>query len=280
MPLNPQATTTVVRHVTLAHGPVTYADAGAGTAAAVLLLHQTPRSWDEYRDVLPRLAAGGYRAIALDTPGFGASAPLPGEPTIERWARAAGDLLDALEVASTAVVGHHTGGVIAVELAAQQPGRITGLVLSSTPLTDSAYRAQPPEESGVDAAEDAAGLRRSRADFYPAERPDLLDRYVADALKCGSLARIGHRAVGGYAMERVLERLSMPTLLIGATKDPFAYPQLVRLRAALPHAQVAEIAGGMVPLPDGWPAAFAVAVLGFLDAAPGRDGAEMSRVSA
>ena len=81
MPSIPQETTTVVRHVTLAHGPVSYAEAGAGTAAAVLLLHQTPRSWDEYRDVLPRLAAGGYRAIALDTPGFGASAPLPGGPT-------------------------------------------------------------------------------------------------------------------------------------------------------------------------------------------------------
>jgi pimeloyl-ACP methyl ester carboxylesterase len=253
---------TVVKQVALAHGRLVYAEAGTGSP--VLLLHQTPRSWDEYRDVLPRLAAGGYRAIAFDTPGFGASAQLPGEPTIERWAQAAHAGLDALEIASATVVGHHTGGVIAVELAAQQPERVTALVLSSTPLTDEAYRAQAPDESGVDAAEDAEGLRRSRADFYPADRPDLLDRYVADALKAGPLARIGHRVVGAYAMEGTIGRLDMPTLLIGASEDRFAYPQLARMRAALPDAEVAEIEGGMVPLPDGWPEPFAAALLRFL----------------
>jgi hypothetical protein len=55
-------------------------------------------------------------------------------------------------------------------------------------------------------------------------------------------------------------------LLVGATADPHAYPGLPRLRAALPHASVTEIEGGMVPLPDGMPEAFAWAVTGFLDA--------------
>ena len=35
-------------------------------AQAVLLLHQTPRSWAEYRAVLPILGTR-YRAIAMDT---------------------------------------------------------------------------------------------------------------------------------------------------------------------------------------------------------------------
>jgi pimeloyl-ACP methyl ester carboxylesterase len=253
---------TVVGNIALAHGNLVYAQAGEGPA--VLLLHQTPRSWDEYRDVLPLLAAAGLRAIAFDTPGFGASAPLPGEPTIERWARTVLDGLDALEIARMSGVGHHTGGCIAIEVAAQQPGRVSALVLSSTPLTDAAYRAQPPDESGVDAAEDAEGLRRSRAGFYPAERPDLLDRYVSDALKAGPLAQMGHRAVGSYEMDRALAGLEMPTLLIGATEDPFAHPQLAALQGALPHAEVTEIVGGMVPLPDGWPEAFAEAVVDFL----------------
>jgi pimeloyl-ACP methyl ester carboxylesterase len=253
---------TVVKQIALAHGSLVYAEAGAGPA--VLLLHQTPRSWDEYRDVLPLLAAGGFRAIALDSPGFGGSAPLPGEPTIERWAQTVRDGLDALEIASLSVVGHHTGGVIAVELAAQQPERVSALVLSSTPLTDADYRARPPDESAVDAADDAEGLRRSRADFYPVDRPDLLDRYVTDALKAGFLARAGHRAVGVYEMDRALGRLAMPKLLIGATDDPFAHPQLARLHRALPDAEVTEVVGGMVPLPDGWPEAFAAAVVGFL----------------
>ena len=240
--------------VELEHGSLTCARAGMGPA--VVLLHQTPRSWDEYRDVLPLLAEQGLQAIALDTPGFGGSAPLPGTPTIERWCEAIAAALDALGVARAVVAGHHTGGVIAIELAAGHPDLVSALVLSSTPLTDAGYRDQPPDESGVDAAEDAEGLRRSRAGFYPTDRPDLLDRYVADALRAGELARNGHRVVGAYAMEGKLERITMPVLLIGADEDPFAFPELVRMRQALPGAEVAVIPGGMVPLPDGWPAEF------------------------
>jgi pimeloyl-ACP methyl ester carboxylesterase len=261
------AVSTRVHRISLRHGPLTYAEAGVG--ASVVLLHQTPRSWDEYRDVLPRVAARGYRAVAFDTPGFGASAPLLGEPSIERWADALHDGLDALGIEKAAVVGHHTGGVIAVELAVQQPGRISALVLSSIPFIDSTYR-PPPEEAAVDDADDADGLRRSRADFYPRDRGDLLERYVADALRAGPLARHGHHVVSNYGMDRSLALLSAPTLLVGATADPFAYPQLARLRHALPHAEVSEIVGGMVPLPDGWPDEFATAVLSFLESAISR----------
>lgn len=249
--------------VELNHGALSLA--GAGTGPTVVLLHQTPRSWDEYRDVLPVLAAHGYHAIAPDTPGFGSSAPLGVEPTIEGWASAIHAGLDAVGVHRAAVVGHHTGGVIAIELAAQRPERVSALVLSSTPLTDLEYRSAPPDESGVDAGEDAASLRRSREGFYPPARPELLDRYVDDALRAGPLAQAGHRVVGAYAMEGRLARLTMPVLLIGADADPYAYPQLARLSAVLPHADVSQIHGGMVPLPDGWPEDFATAVAEFLD---------------
>lgn len=99
----------------------------------MLLLHQTPRSWDEYRDVLPLLGQQ-FRVLAMDTMGFGDSAPLPAQAdSIERWAEAAFDLLDALGISQCAVVGHHTGAVIALEMAASRPPRITALVLSSCP---------------------------------------------------------------------------------------------------------------------------------------------------
>src|SRR3954451_21904510 len=80
----------------------------AGTGFPVLLLHQTPRSWDEYRDVLPLLGRN-FRAVAMDTAGFGDSQPLPwADNSVERWAAAAFDLLDALQIGRAAVVGHHT----------------------------------------------------------------------------------------------------------------------------------------------------------------------------
>src|ERR1700760_2252464 len=81
----------------------------AGSGTPLLLLHQTPRSWDEFRDVLPLLGRH-YRAIAMDTVGFGDSDALPeGEDSIESWAASAFDLLDALGIGETAVAGHHTG---------------------------------------------------------------------------------------------------------------------------------------------------------------------------
>ena len=95
--------------------------AGNGTGFPVLLLHQTPRSWDEYRDVLPILGRR-YRAIAMDTVGFGDS-ERAAENSIESWSDAAFALLDALDIEQAAIVGHHTGAVIALEMAASQPGR-------------------------------------------------------------------------------------------------------------------------------------------------------------
>ena len=78
--------------------------AEAGRGAPVLLLHQTPRSWDEFRDVLPLLGRH-YRAIAMDTVGYGDFDPLPqGQELIENWAKAAHELLLALEIDRAAVV--------------------------------------------------------------------------------------------------------------------------------------------------------------------------------
>ena len=172
----------------LPHGQVHYADCGAVGAPAVLLLHQTPRSWAEYRAVLPLLGER-YRCIAMDTVGFGESDALPGAPSIESWATAATQLLDALGVARCHVVGHHTGGVIAVELAARHGARVGALVLSSTPFTDEDFRrarAQRPPIDAVEASDDGAHLAalwRKRQAFYPPGRADLLHAFVLDALK-------------------------------------------------------------------------------------------------
>ena len=83
------------RFVDTAVGPIHVAICGTPDAPAVLLLHQTPRSWREYEAVLPRLGVDRF-AIAMDTVGF-SDAPAPlWPPTIERWAAAAHALLDAM----------------------------------------------------------------------------------------------------------------------------------------------------------------------------------------
>jgi pimeloyl-ACP methyl ester carboxylesterase len=72
----------------------------------------------------------------MDTVGYGDSDSLPdGEPSIERWARAAHDLLAALGMSRAAIVGHHTGAAIAVEIAAAHSEQVAALVLGR-PLLD------------------------------------------------------------------------------------------------------------------------------------------------
>ncbi len=256
--------------VDVAAGTVHVAQAGE-TGPAVLLLHQTPRSWDEYRDVLPILGER-YRTVAMDTIGFGDSSRLPtGEDSIEAWAHVASTLLDALDLEEASVVGHHTGAVVGVELAVQAPERVRALVLSSLPLHSAEERARHLSGRAivddVDPSPDGSHvleLWRGRAAFYPPGSIDLLDRYLVDALKAGRLAAEGHRVVARYDVAAALSRVRCPVLLIGATGDPYVYPQLERTRAALPDAEVVELEGGMVPLPDQLPEAFATVISRFL----------------
>jgi pimeloyl-ACP methyl ester carboxylesterase len=246
-------------------GQVHYVEAGAGRP--VVLLHQTPRSWDEFRELIP-LLADDHRVVAPDTAGFGAS-ELTGEHSIENYASGVEGLLAHLGLTDVVLLGHHTGGVIAVEVAARDPGRLAALVLSSTPVIDAAARDRRRAAAPIDLVErrpDGAHLVelwRRREPYYPAGRPDLLERFVRDALTTRDM-EAGHRAVGRYRMEERLGRYRGPTLCIGADRDPFAFPELARMVAALPHARTTVIAGGTVALMEQFADQVAAAVRALL----------------
>ena len=85
-----------------------------GDGPAVLLLHYTVcdrRMWDPQ---VPALAAAGHRVVRCDLRGYG-DTPVPTAP----WSNS-GDvaqLLDALGIATAAVVGASGGGRVALEFA-------------------------------------------------------------------------------------------------------------------------------------------------------------------
>ena len=256
----------------VAHGQMHYAECGGDGddgVTPIVFLHQTPRSWREYAAVLP-LVSARRRAIAIDTAGFGESDPVAA-PGIEAWAEAALQCLAAIGVTRAHVVGHHTGGVVAVEIAARAPERVASLVLSSTPYTSEAFRrarAGRPAIDAVAASADGthlAALWQKRQPFYPAGRPELLQAFVADALKVGGDVEAGHRAVASYRMEDRIAGVRAPLLIVHASEDPFAAPHLAEWRHLFPTAPVTTIAGG-VPLPDERPREFAAAVLAFVEA--------------
>ncbi len=253
----------------LSVGQVHYAECGDRNAPAVLLLHQSPRSYAEYRSVLPLIGAE-RRAIAMDTAGFGDSCAGDVPASIEQWARVACELLDSLGLQQADVVGHHTGGVIAVELAASFPDRVRSVVLSSTPYTGAAFRQARANSPPIDHVEPSAdgshltALWQRRQGFYPADRPELLQAFVLDALKASGQLEDGHRAVASYRMEDRIHLVRQPALIIRAPQDPYASPHAHELQQLLTQACIVDIAGGMVPLPDQLPEPFARAVLDFL----------------
>jgi len=250
------------------YAEVTPREPDAGAALPVLLLHQTPRSWDEYREVLPLLGRT-RRAIAMDTIGFGASASVK-DHSVEIYASVVVEFIQALGLPQVALVGHHTGGLVALETAARAPGRVAALVLSSTPNYDAAGRARAarrPPLDHVDQRPDGSHLAElwgKRRGFYPADRPDLLTRLVRDALTVDGDAEAGHLACHRYRVEDRAPLVRCRVLCLGASADPFAFPDLLPLAARFPQAKVAVIGGGMVPLMEQRPAEVAEAITEFL----------------
>ena len=252
--------------IDVTHGRLHVASCGAGFP--VLLLHQTPRSWDEYREVLP-LIGGARRAVAMDTPGFGDSDAVPATPTIEAWAAAALQLMDALAAERFAVAGHHTGAAIAAEIAAHAPGRVAALVLSACPFVDAARRQHHAGRRVIDdVAERPDGahlteLWNRRRPFYPEGDTDLLRRFMVDALRSGPMAVEGHRVVNRYHMEKRLGLIRCPTLVLTPDNDPNAQAGGA-VAAAIGGSVLRGIAGAQVPFPDQMPKVFAGQVTGFL----------------
>lgn len=235
-------------------GQLHYAEAGEGPA--LLMLHQTPRSLDEYVEMMPRLARS-HRAVAMDMYGFGQSAKPDGPQTIEAYAEGLLALAEALGIEAFAVMGHHTGSVVAIEVAATAPARVTGVILSSPSYTDATFREQQATGPGVDDATPAPDgshlttLWAQRAPYYPEGGVDLLNRYLRDCLAPGVDPLEGHLACARYVMEDRIDLVKAPVLILGAEADPFAFPDLEPTAAALVSASSVDIrviAGGMIPL--------------------------------
>jgi pimeloyl-ACP methyl ester carboxylesterase len=98
------------------------AEAGEGDDV-VLCLHGWPQHWYEWRFLLPKLAAAGYRAIAMDMRGFGWSdAPRDGYEK-ENLASDVLAVLDAEGIDRVRLVGHDWGGWLGYLLCLRAPER-------------------------------------------------------------------------------------------------------------------------------------------------------------
>lgn len=207
----------------------------AGEGDSVLLLHGVPDSSELWRNQIPALTSAGFRVIAPDLRGFGASDRPDGReaygvPALVGDALA---VLDALEVGSARVVGHDFGAVVGWSLAAFVPDRVDRLAALSVGHPNAYFASRSQRElswymllfgfEGV--AEEwlpQDDWRRLRMIF---DDPPDIDRYTADLSRPGALtaalnlyrANIAPRDL--ISGEQPLPRIDRPVLGVWSAGD-------------------------------------------------------------
>ncbi len=133
-----------------------YHDVGSGEP--VFLIHGSGAgvtAWANWRLVIPELAKD-FRVIAPDMVGFGyTDRPAGIEYNMDTWVQHAIDLMDALGIEQTNLVGNSYGGALSVALTIRYPERVKRLVLMGaagvefelTPGLDAAWGYEPSVEN-------------------------------------------------------------------------------------------------------------------------------------
>ena len=209
-----------------------------------------------------------YCVVAWDQRGFGNSTAHSGRTGIDQ---AAGDLiaiLDALQMPRAHLVGQSMGAFVALRAALNHPERALSLVLSTTlagadPRHTRALHGAVPDRP-----------RRDRhpvvsADFSQMQ-PDLVVLYNLIS-SFGTKPPVGEMvdAMAGHRFgDDELASLALPTLFLAAANDEFCPPAVMKTAAArIPRAQVSVLAGASHSVFYEQPAAWADAVLKFVERA-------------
>ncbi|HET6482343.1 MAG TPA: alpha/beta hydrolase [Actinoplanes sp.] len=101
----------------------------AGTGPLVLFLHGFPEFWWAWHDMLPRIADAGFRAVAIDLRGYGASDKPPRGYDGYTMAADVTGLIRALGERNATIVGAGAGGMIGWAAASFHPKLVNRLVV-------------------------------------------------------------------------------------------------------------------------------------------------------
>ncbi|MSO64971.1 MAG: alpha/beta hydrolase [Alphaproteobacteria bacterium] len=257
-------------YVDTARGQLHYRSSGE-RGPFVFLFHQTPLSSRMYERCLPHL--GRYcRAVAFDTPGYGASDPPPGVPTVSDYASRLLEGIGALGADRFAVAGFATGSAVSLEIAMQAGPRVTHGVFSGMPLLSAARLRQFGLALG-EASVKADGSHVLRvweartANYGPSNDLEQIQVAVAETLRVYERMNWGLLAVGQYDLRRSLQSLACPVLFLTAEHDKLA-PENAAAAALIKGAQFAQFADVMPQLCWTVPQRYADTVAEFIGAKP------------
>ncbi len=109
----------------------------------VFLIHGWPEIAYSWKNQIYALRDAGFRAVAIDLKGFGAS-DAPREPSLYDATHMTGDfcaLMDSLKIERAIFCGHDWGGALIWSMGQLHPDRVAGLIGLCTPLSQ-----RPPVE--------------------------------------------------------------------------------------------------------------------------------------
>lgn len=238
----------------------------------LLLLHQSPASARQFERAFGPLVRRNVRFVAVDTPGFGFSDPPPSLPRIEDLASSIVAVMDHLGIAQADVLGHHTGSLLATELALQYPKRVRRVVLNGPFPIDEAERqkfvagSQRSHERGAPKLDGSHLLSsfQARVRMYgPDPDPQTITRIVVEKYQGLAPFTWGHDAAFRYDHAASLKRITQPALILTNTGDDI-YPMAQRARTLRPDFAYHELQGGTHDIVDQQPEAWAEAVVAYL----------------
>ncbi len=249
-----------------------FTEQGTGDTA-VFFLHGVGGGQAAWSQNLPTLARDGFRCIAWDAPGYGAS-PLRVPYTMESLANALLDLIAHVGARRNVIVGHSMGGMIAQEAVALDASRIHGLILFATspafgkPGGDWQEQFLRSRFAPLDAGVGMAGLAPKLVAGMIGPNTDANAIISAVALMSGvpeSTYRSAMSTIVSFNRLGNLPRIAVPTLCLSAELDAAAPPAVLeKMAARIPNAVYQCIPGvghlGNMESPE----AFNAAVLDFL----------------
>ena len=229
----------------------------AGSGPALVFLHGL--GWDHqlWNDAFGRYA-DRFHVIAGDTRGHGESDQPSGPYSIRQFADDWRGALDALEIDKARLVGFSQGGMIAMQLAVDQPERFTGLFLAATrcridppppgPHVDRAAKLR--EEGPIASARDSARLIFSPT--FMATHPDIIDNFVAQRAAAPAEPLLAAMQAGaGFDVCSQLATYAGPCTVVAGGADLLTNPNAVcQVAGAIPGArfELVEGAGHMIPI--------------------------------
>ncbi len=260
----------------------------------VVLMHGKNFDSSYWSGPIADLAAAGFQVVVPDQIGFNKSSKPDIAYSFDKLAELTLNLLAGMQIGKASFIGHSTGGMLAVRLAAANPDRVDKLVLED-PIGLVDYRRFIPAQTietlvAAEIRQTVSSYRAFMRNFFPILPPAAMEPFVEWRMRVaqsGEYERFCRASALTYQMiyrepqRDQYQDIRAPTLLIVGERDKsaplrhYASPEMAAKMPSIPEAAPGAVRdlrnGSLVTVPNVGhvphleaPEAFRTATLGFL----------------